>query len=315
MPDQRATLEDIKGRPAVRLERRLAHPPAKVWPAITQPSELAHWFPAKVEMELKAGAPITFTMEGPGMDYPKTGGEILEFDEPNIFAFTWNGDVVRFELFPDAAGSHLVFTHIFGRGEPEIAKLTAARTATGWGVCLDMLDARLGNRAFEQRAEWLGPIETYVEEFGLREGEVLARRDGTVIRFRRDLMWKSVEDVWELLTEGGEVTVGAQPPVRATNARFEPGEVTTADAPGVLEYEWLHEGTPGGRVRWEFTHDPLEGTRVELTQTLPAGLAELCARALAAWQVHLELFFALTHDVVRPWPAERVQQLEKRYTD
>jgi uncharacterized protein YndB with AHSA1/START domain len=310
MPDQRAILEDIKGRPAVRVERRLAHPPAKVWTAITQPSELAYWFPAKVDMELRAGAPITFTMQG--MDYPATGGEVLKLDEPNVFAFTWNGDTFRLELFPDPVGSHLVFTHVFGRGEPEIAKLVAARTIAGWVACLGMLDARLGDKPFEQPSDWLGRIEGYVEEFGLGEGELLDRPDGHMVRFRRDLMWKSVEDVWELLTEGGEVAVGARPPARATNQYFTPGEVTVADAPGVLEYEWLRDAAPGGRVRWEFTHDPLEGTRVELTQTVPG---ELVATVLAAGRVQLELFFALTHDVVRPWPVERFKELEKRYAE
>lgn len=303
MPDERATLDEADGRPAVRLERRLAHPPVKVWAAITRASELAHWFPAQVEMELKTGAPITFTMQG--MD--TTVGEVLEVDEPNVFAFSWNGDVFRLELSPDPIGSRLVFTHTFGRGEPEIAKLVAPRTATGWDVCLGMLDARLGGRAFEQPAAWLGPIEDYVDEFGLGQGEFV---DGQLVRFRRDLMWKSVEDVWNLLTEGNEVTVGTPPPIRATNERFTPGEVTVADPPRVLEYEWLQGETPGGRVRWEFTHDPLEGTRAELTQTVPE---DLRATALAAWQVHLELFFALTHDVVRPWPAERVEELEERY--
>jgi hypothetical protein len=254
-------------------------------------------------MELKAGAPITFTMQGTD----NAVGEVLELDEPNVFAFSWNGDVFRLELSPDPIGSRLVFTHTFGRGEPEIAKLVAPRTATGWDVCLDMLDARLGDRAFEQPTEWLGPIESYVGEFGLGQGEIV---DGHLVRFRRDLMWKTVEDVWGLLTEGNEVTVGAPPPVRATNEHFTPGGVTVADAPGVLEYEWLQGDTPAGRVHWEFTHDPLEGTRVELTQTIPA---ELRATALAVWEVHLELFFAITHDVVRPWPAERVKELEERY--
>jgi uncharacterized protein YndB with AHSA1/START domain len=306
--EQRATLQTVEGRPAVRLERRLKHPPAKVWPVISDPAELAHWFPAAIEAELKPGATIRFSMEG--MEGMSTEGEILEYDEPNVFAFTWNGDVLRMELFADGEGSRLVFTHSFGRGEPAIAKLTAGRTATGWGVCLDTLEARLDGRTFEQPTNWLGPIERYVEEFGLGEGEVLDRPDGFLVRFRRDVMWKSVEEIWALLTEEADVTIGAKPPVRATNAYFTPDEITEAEAPRVLEYAWLHEGAASGRVRWEISHDPLEGTRVELTQTLPN--AELLPTALAVWQVQLELFFAATHGELRPWQAERVKELETR---
>jgi uncharacterized protein YndB with AHSA1/START domain len=290
--EQRATLRTVEGRPAVRLERRLQHPPAKVWPAISAPEELAHWFPATVEAEFEPGATIRFSMEGTTED-----GEILEYDEPNVFAFTWNDDVLRIELFPDGDGTRLVFTHTFGRGEPAIAKLTAGRTATGWGVCLDSLEARLDDRPFEPPTDWLGPIERYVEEFGLGEGEVLA---GPVVRFRRDVMWKSVEEIWALLTEEN-----------TTNPRFTRGEVTEIEAPRVLEYEWRQGNDVRGQVRWEISHDPAEGTRVELTQTLPD--AELVPAALAVWQVRLELFFAATHGQVRPWPAERVKELEKRY--
>jgi len=293
--EQRATLQTVEGRPAVRLERRLKHPPSKVWPAISDPKELAHWFPATVEAELKPGATIHFSMEGTTDE-----GEILEYDEPKVFAFTWNADVLRMELFPDGDGSRLVFTHTFGRGEPAIAKLTAGRTATGWGVCLDALEAQLDDQPFEEPSDWLGPIERYVEEFGLGEGEVEDHPDGPMVRFRRDVMWKSVEEIWALLSEEN-----------TTNAHFTPGAITETEAPRVLEYEWLQGNTPSGRVRWEISHDPAEGTRVELTQTLPS--ADLVPTALAVWQVQLELFFAVTHGQVRPWPAERVKDLEKRY--
>jgi hypothetical protein len=60
----------------------------------------------------------------------------------------------------------------------------------------------------------------------------------------------------------------------------------------------------------------LEGTRVELTQTLPAELADLRATALAAWHTQLDLFFAATHGEVRcPWPTEQTESLEKHYAE
>jgi uncharacterized protein YndB with AHSA1/START domain len=40
------TLETIDGRPALRFERRLAHSVERVWRAVSEPAELARWFPA-----------------------------------------------------------------------------------------------------------------------------------------------------------------------------------------------------------------------------------------------------------------------------
>jgi hypothetical protein len=42
---EHGTYETIDGRPAVCFERRLAHPVARVWTAITEPADLAQWFP------------------------------------------------------------------------------------------------------------------------------------------------------------------------------------------------------------------------------------------------------------------------------
>lgn len=134
------------------------------------------------------------------------------------------------------------------------------------------------------------------------------------MHFARDMVWKPAGWVWALLTEDTEPRVGDEPPLPATNGYVPAGPVTEVDAPRLLEYQWHHDGDPAGRVRWEIVHDPLLGTRVELTQTIPARLADLSVTALAAWHVHLELFFAAAHGDIRcPWPTERTEQLRQRY--
>ncbi|MFD8499688.1 SRPBCC family protein [Amycolatopsis sp. NPDC059657] len=264
---ERATLHTVDERPMLRLERKLAHPPEKVWRAITDPAELKHWFPAAVKTELKAGAPIEFTFEGQDSS---SAGEVLECDPPSLFSFSWNEDVLRWEISPDGDGSRLLFTHTFGRGEPAIAALAAGRNAAGWDVCLAALEARLDGKTAEPPADWLTPMAAYVREFGLDAGEVV---DG-VLRFSRDLVWTPLDEVWNLLTSGELIEIG---------------EIVTSEAPKVLEYR-----AGPGIVRWEFTHDPLDGTRVEVTQTgVPD--AERPA-ALAAWRARLDLFFAATHE-------------------
>ncbi len=53
----------IQDKPALRFERRLSHPIDVVWRAITEPDELEHWFPSKVQVDLREGGRMTFTFE------------------------------------------------------------------------------------------------------------------------------------------------------------------------------------------------------------------------------------------------------------
>ncbi len=45
------------------MQRELRHPVEKVWRAITEPGQLAGWFPAAVELDLRLDGPVTFTFE------------------------------------------------------------------------------------------------------------------------------------------------------------------------------------------------------------------------------------------------------------
>jgi uncharacterized protein YndB with AHSA1/START domain len=307
---EHATLSTFDGRPVLRFERRLRHAPAKVWRAITDPAELAHWFPTAVEAELRPGAPMRFTFPE---DAPVSGvweGEVLEVDPPRVYMFRWNQDVLRFELIPDGEGCRLVFTQTIGGGR--VGRLGAGRTAAGWDACLDSLTARLAGETAAPVEDWLARMERYIAEFGLDEGEIRLLDNGFELRFARDLVWTPVQAVWTVLVE--DSALETEPPVRATNEHVPAGRLTRVEAPRVLEYEWLHEGTPAGRVRWTVESDPKLGVRVELTQSVPAELAGLRATALAAWHVHLELFFAAVQGEVRcPWPRDRVDELTKHY--
>ncbi|MET8998881.1 SRPBCC family protein [Amycolatopsis sp. NPDC004169] len=261
-----AKLQTDGERPVLRLERRLKHAPEKVWHAITDPAELEHWFPAKVDVELRAGGAIRFTF--PGEDSATTG-RVLTADPPREFAFVWNDDTLRWLISPDGDGSLLEFTQTFGRGDPAIAKLAGARTAAGWDVCLDALAARLAGRVFEQPREWHGRMASYVDEFGLGEGEVLD--DGT-IRFRRDLGWKPVGELrpllpdepgWELVhdpLEGTRVefTEAAGDDVPAQLARrHEQLDRLFAAGHGVELPEWPPERVEA--VRKHYSTGPTEG--------------------------------------------------------
>jgi hypothetical protein len=51
-----ADLETIGGRPALRLERYLAHPVERVWRAVSDPAEVRRWMPAAADWTLTVGA-------------------------------------------------------------------------------------------------------------------------------------------------------------------------------------------------------------------------------------------------------------------
>jgi uncharacterized protein YndB with AHSA1/START domain len=292
-----AELRMIEGKPVLRFERRLRHSPEKVWRVVTEPAEMRHWFPAQVTIDGRKMS-FTFPDEAP-VDADGGEGELLESDPPKVFAFRWLNDVLRFEILPREDGCLLVFTTVVTN------KLSVGRDAPGWEVCLDALVAHADGTKFEQPANLLPIMEHYIAKFGLDEGT----EETDSVRFVRDLAWKPLDEVWQVLTEGTETGAGDTVPTRAVHPGLTPGKVTRSDAPRLLEYEWLQDGAPAGKVRWEFEHVPLQGTTVTLFQENAHG-----PEALAAWHVHMELFFAATQGEVRcPWPEDREEELAKRY--
>jgi uncharacterized protein YndB with AHSA1/START domain len=144
-------------RVGLRYERRLSHPPDKVWRVLTESSELRHWFPADIIGERRAGAPLRLTMwpesverapdqvQAAGMTLgdPTLPGEIRAWDPPRLFEFTWDSDVLRWELSPEGGGTRLLFTTWVSEPTP----VTHADIATGYHVCLDDLEAVLATGA------------------------------------------------------------------------------------------------------------------------------------------------------------------------
>jgi uncharacterized protein YndB with AHSA1/START domain len=121
-------------RPSIRLERHLPDPPEIVWRALTEREQLRRWFPCDVIVSSgrwEVGDAITFPFRPEVMDLTLTG-EVLEVDEPNVLAFTWGEDTLRFELSAEGDGTRLVLID-------ELPPDAAARNAAGWEQCLDRL--------------------------------------------------------------------------------------------------------------------------------------------------------------------------------
>jgi uncharacterized protein YndB with AHSA1/START domain len=129
-----AILQDQEGRSALRFERTLSHPPDRVWRALTESDEHRSWHPTPFELEPVVGGKVTY-LEGGDAELPD--GEVVEYDPPHRLAYTWDEDVLRWELRADGDGCVLVLTHTFDD------RFKAARDAAGWHVCLDALEATL----------------------------------------------------------------------------------------------------------------------------------------------------------------------------
>jgi uncharacterized protein YndB with AHSA1/START domain len=301
------TLQTTGGRWVLRFERRLAHPVEKVWRAVTEPGQLAHWFPAEMQMDLQPGAKIRFVFSGG--EAPTLDGEVLELDAPRVFAFTWGDSVLRLELVPDEGGCLLRFTHTFD-DHP-----AAASFAAGWETCLAGLQSLLeGERGRQPPEPWPDLHEEYVERFGLGEGTARPSDDGFQVRFERQLV-QPVDKVWATLTESGGATVGGPPPPGLTNAYAPAGTVTAVQPPTLLEYQWELQGSPAGLVRWRLSEGN-GGARLVLTQTVPAALAERLPTTLAAWHTHIELLARqLRGRTIRPRPEDRTEELRRHYAD
>ena len=74
-------------------------------------------------------------------DGPMFHGRVVAYDPPQVFSFTWGGELLRFELRPEGDGTLLVFTQVLSH--PAVA----ARNGAGWHACLDALGVALDGPA------------------------------------------------------------------------------------------------------------------------------------------------------------------------
>ncbi|ADB32620.1 Activator of Hsp90 ATPase 1 family protein [Kribbella flavida DSM 17836] len=269
------TLTTENGRTVLRMERRLAHPPEKVWRALTDPAELAHWYPALVEADLRLDGRIVFTFadgEDDFVDDPDNTGVIRAYDPPRLLEFTWGSEVQRWEVTPTAEGCVLALTSTYDD------RASSASLTSGWILCLDALDKALGGSAVP-REHYSVLHEHFVKQFGLDDGEL---RDDGSLRFERQLTAPK-EEVWSRLAGGAEPAAGSLPPVGFVAKGIDPGPATEAAEPARLSYPWQH-----GTVTWKL-RDGNGGARLVVTLTGPA------AEHRAAWR---ELIESLAAEVV-----------------
>jgi uncharacterized protein YndB with AHSA1/START domain len=135
-----------------RIERtvELAHPPARVWAALTTAEGLGTWFGNQATVDLRPGGAASLTWTGG----PTVELRVERVEEPTVFAFTWpvNGlpdddprrTYVEFTLEPVGLGTRLTVVESGFAQLPDDAHTKAFEGNTeGWASELGELVAYL----------------------------------------------------------------------------------------------------------------------------------------------------------------------------
>jgi len=123
---------------SIVVERTLAHPPAKIWKALTTSALIERWL-MKNDFQPRLGHRFNFHATPiPGMWNGTTDCEVLEIDEPNRLAYSWNASgeeaadglksVVTWTLTPVGGGTQVRMEHSGFRPQDE-----GGRQAMGGG--------------------------------------------------------------------------------------------------------------------------------------------------------------------------------------
>jgi uncharacterized protein YndB with AHSA1/START domain len=152
------TLDD--GRPAVRFSRTYDHPVERVWRFVTDPDELAQWFPSRADIDLSPGGTIKFSGD-PNME--NSTGRVIAVEVPRHLSFEWGGDELSFDLEAlDDGRTRFTLTNVLSAAD------TAARNGAGWEVCLAALDAKARGMRFDgphagAGANWKELYRAYID--------------------------------------------------------------------------------------------------------------------------------------------------------
>lgn len=150
-----------------RFQRVWLHDPVKLFRALTESGALRHWWPADIVGQLGDGTDIELVfwpeqVKKYGISQANLKGRVRRYDPPQLFEYTWEMDILRFEVEPVGGGSRLTFTTWFGDDDPSGIQSAMA----GYHVCLDALDqvlsygkaAPLIDRSVDRLRELYRPI-------------------------------------------------------------------------------------------------------------------------------------------------------------
>lgn len=168
-------VETTPDGPRLRFERRLAHPVATVWAALTEPARLRDWW-GDAELTLSPGAPFRLTWRNADEagQAAELVGTVARVEAPRLLVLTalwgFSGSdepgmptTLVWELDADGDGTLLRFTNDIEM--PEACLFTIA----GWHLHLDALAALLDGGTVDivhPEPAWTPIHEAYVARYG-----------------------------------------------------------------------------------------------------------------------------------------------------
>ncbi|MFJ8913688.1 SRPBCC domain-containing protein [Amycolatopsis sp. NPDC102389] len=137
-----------------RIERtvEIAHPPAKVWAALTTAEGLGTWFGNQASIDLRPGGQAEMKWD----EGHKANMRVERVEEPEIFGFTWNiyglpdddprRTYVEFTLAPNGDGTRLTVVETgFSQLPDDVHGVAFDGNTKGWaaelGELIEYLDA------------------------------------------------------------------------------------------------------------------------------------------------------------------------------
>jgi uncharacterized protein YndB with AHSA1/START domain len=159
------------GRWTLIFVRDLPHPPEKVWRALTEPEQIAQWAPYDASRDLAAPGEATLTMID-GDTAMGMAAVVRRAEPPTLLEFSWDTDLLRWELEPTAHGTRLTLRHTLGDHG------WVPKVAAGWHICLDVADRLLAGapvgviRGGEAKNHgWEGLRDAYAAALGIKSAD------------------------------------------------------------------------------------------------------------------------------------------------
>lgn len=149
------------------LVRDLAHPPARVWEALTDPEQLREWAPFDADRNLGAVGAVMLTTVGAPRPHV-TENHVTRAEPPRVLEFNWGEQALRWELEPRGAdGTRLTLWH-------GIDRRFVSMGAAGWQICFDVLERLLAGEPIGRivgpeamKFDWPRLNAEYAEQLGV----------------------------------------------------------------------------------------------------------------------------------------------------
>jgi uncharacterized protein YndB with AHSA1/START domain len=133
---------------SIEVDQFLAHPPARVWKALTDPNQLSRWLMPN-DFRLKVGHRFHFEAG----DFGSPQCEVLAIEQEKMLCVAWRNrslnTILTWKLEPEGRGTRLFVDHRWFDTDDDWQRAAFEAMSTGWGGHVvrqlsDLLDENLG---------------------------------------------------------------------------------------------------------------------------------------------------------------------------